>query len=767
MGTAPNNGLGLLVGERPAEAQDLETCLMGFGDDSYREYSRYRFAEEREWYESALFYQRRQWLKWDDSARRWQTVKQNASHPKPMPVSNYFAQTVNANATQLAGSPVRMTAVANDDSDENRRAAQAAEKSLDAIDRESGFRVLQPLLAKHVVLWGMGVTKDLFDSSRSNGRTKVPRLEQQTAWKLGCANCGGTYDIGEPSAPPQPMENLLLARSSMQEQCPNCGSQTTMVYPQHSLAPAEVNYFSRGRIVTEVRPIFEMYLPRDCQNPNLAKRIVQRYRKGISELRRLYPDVADKIKAEGSADIHQVYMEALRSLVNYNYLHEQTTEATNVTEVWADWDELPKKVQEKLENGLADDPEKLEQCEEYGIYEIYASGTMLDWGPNFLEGKKPYTFYLWEVDPANPYPKGLGIDISPLQKRLNRCDSLIELGMMCNAAGKWLWPMTQTTKPPTGSPNEMIYYDPIGEGKIKPEFVAPEPFTTQVWQYRQTILQDFQRLGNTMGVAQGQMPSGGAKAFRALAYLGAKADEQLGTQRYLWETAHELRYEKCLLLAKRFWDEPRKVKVAGFNGKWGMQKLMGQDLEGDYTLDFVPDSSRPKSPEERAQAFASLLQAGLVDVSDSATREYVIDQASLDNVNLVDHAQYLKAERDLDRLKQGQPPLPSPFLKPDISLKVFATFCLTEEFETLAPEIQQAILGQAQQYQAAIAAAMMSGAAPPNPAQQAQQLGEAMGGGGQGGGLNPLTSVPGETGSPETAEAGATAEGANVASQLA
>src|SRR6185312_9196870 len=104
---------------------------------------------------------------------------------------------------------------------------------------------------------------------------------------------------------------------------------------------------------------------------------------------------------------------------------------------------------------------------------------VMDYAPNPLDGKKPFTFWLWELDPANVYPKGLGVDLVPLQKRLNRLDSLMELGVMSNAAGKWIVPDTQTGTGavPTGSPSEVIRYDPIGDGKVKPEFVQPTPFS--------------------------------------------------------------------------------------------------------------------------------------------------------------------------------------------------------------------------------------------------------------------------------------------------
>lgn len=777
----------------------LEQALMKFGDDTYREFSRYRFAEEREWYEQALFYQRRQWLKWNDTSRRWTLVKQNPQQPKPMPVSNYFAQTVNANANQLNGNPVKVDATPNDEDDANQRSADFAEKAILAVDKETGFDILKPILGKHVVLWGLGVTKDIYDSGLSNGRVKVPQIEISTTRMLACPDCGGTYDVGPASesdskgsagyggansddtgekmpvagdnhlsgvgqperdaAKPQGQERA--AAEGEEPACPQCGSRQGQIYEKKVPTVSQVTYFNKGKLSTEVRPIFEIYLPRDCQNANLAKRVLQRYRKPLSMLRRMYGKKAEDITVDQPIDIHEIYLEALRSLVNYNYLHEHAAETATVTELWSSWDELPKKLQEKLEAEYEEDSGQLEKFQEDGLYMVYAGGKMMDWGVNYMEGETPYTFFCWEVDPANVYPKGQAVDIVPVQKRLNRCDSLIELGMMCNAAGKWLWPKTQTTKPPSGSPNECIEYDPQGDGKVKPEFVQPEPFSAQVWQHRQQILMDFQRLGNTMGVAQGQMPAGGAKAFRALAYLGAKADEQMGTQRYLWELGHKLRYRKCLILAKRFWDEPRKAKVAGFNGRYSMQQFIGKDLEGDYSLDFEANSSRPRTEEEKTAAFASLLEAGMVNPQDSAVRDYVLNLANLDQVNLTDHLQYTKAQRDLDRLKRGMLPFENPFSKPDIFFKVFADFTLTEEFEALDAATQRNVLQYARLLQQKAAAAM----APP-PQAMAQALGAALKKNPSQAPPNPLNGVPGESVSAGEAQQGAIQEGANVAGAL-
>lgn len=724
------------------------------------------------------------WLQWNDTRRRWTTVKQNPNKPKPMPVTNYFARAINDNANQLQ--KVQIVATPNDDDDKNRRGAQYAEKSIDAIDEESGFNVLQPLLAKHVTLWGIGITKDLYDTTASAGQTVLPTDTIKQTWMLACFDCGQTSELGDqaPAAGddqgardsatqgktvlPGPSVGDNARQQSAegntmppgQQPCPKCGSATTSPYLKKALVPAGTKTYTRGRILTEVPTIFEIYLPRTCRNPNLAKCIVQRFRKGVGELRRQHPETAGQLKADQPKDTHEIYVEALRSLVNYNYMHDQTVETTTVTETWADWDEIPLKVQGELEKFWQDSPEELEAAQNSGIFIKHAGGTMLAWGPNPMWGEKPYTFFLWEVDPASTYPKGAAVDAIPIQKRLNRLDSLIELAMMSNAAGKWLWPKTQGGEKPSGSPSDVVTWDPIGDGKVKPEFVNPNPIAASAFQLRQAIVQDMQAIANTLSVQQGEAPEG-VKSFRGIAYLGAKADQSQGTQRMLWELGNQLRYRKVVRMAAEFWNDDRKARVAGHNGKFGMLSLNGELLKGEYDITFVPDSSRPRLIGEKQQALAAAIEGGLIDPTDPANREYIANLMRLDQVNLVGHLQYLKAERDLEALKHGALPHESPFQDWSIFLKVFANFTLTEEFEQLPPPIQQLIIVYTESMSDKLAAAQ-----PPMPV--------VPGAPGPGKSLakgapkknNPLSGIPGQQVGPEEVQQAAAAEGGTIAGNL-
>jgi hypothetical protein len=761
-----------------------EDALVAWGELKFREDALGRDAEEREWQEEALFFQRRQWLEWKEGERRYTQIKSDKRKPRPMPVSNYFAKTVNANANQLGAQLVKVSATPRTDDQATRRAADYAEMAKDATDVETGIRLLNPLLAKHCALWGIGVTKETIDTSEEPESMDEQELEASNV--VGCLDCGQINELE-----PGQMESGEFGQQQIP--CPECGSDQTANWTRERPTSISQYVTGKGKIKTEVRPIFEIYLPRDVQNANQTYRVIHRYRKPLAAVRRDFGDKAASIKADDPAtNTSETRYDILRTLSSYTFAERVNAETATLTEIWSKWDYIPKRLQDALELELGGsdeeesdqdleaeteepgDPEELQKIKQYGLFFIYSQGVMLQWGSNSIvdpdsdECYNPFTFFLWDLDPASVYPKGIGADLVPLQKRLNRIDSLIELCMMSNAAGKWLWPTTQTNmKPPNGDPSDVVMWDPIGDGKTPPEFVQPSPFSGQVWQLRAALLQDFQQIGLQTGVQTGD--AGGQSAFRALAYLGAKASEQLNTQRFLWESAHCLRYKKVLAMAKFVWDDERQVKVAGPNGKYLYEAFNGENLRGDYEIDFVPNSSIPKTLDDKIQMLETFIQAGLVDITDPTVRQYIYDLANMEGVNLANELQFRKAERDLEAIKHGEMPHESPYQDWTIELKIFANFTLTEEFEALDPMLQSYVLAFCEYCNQKVSAIAEQQAMQSMAMSAANRPPQIVGGGkksGQDPNNQALAKVPGVTAAPEVAQSAAMDQGDQFAHSM-
>lgn len=733
MATTPAN---LKSGKEQKPISPMDAKLIDWGERMFKQDSRNRFAEDREWYQAALFDQLKQWLSIQNN--RWAAIQQNKNKPVPMPVTNHFSKTINANANSLGAAIPEMVAIASDASNVNRRAAEAAENAFPEMDKESGMNEQNPKLAKQTVLWGIGVAKETVDTTQNE---QVPQLGMSTANIGSCAACGymGVSDQAQPV-------------------CPQCGAPMENSEDSEPMIES-MQSFPTGKLCTEIVPIFEVYLPRDCRDPNLTKRLEHRFRKPLSKAKQLYPAIKE-FPTDSNRDIPQFYVDSLRSLVMSS---GDEKDLVCFTELWADWDEIEEEVQQAISAEWQKEPSqvigyegmtRLEAAQKYGIYFIWVKGIVCAKGENPWNGRKCFTFFLWQKDVASPYPKGLSAELIPLQKRLNQTDSLMLGSLMTNGVGKWIIPNTQlnTTKI-TGSYNDVVWYDPIGDGKVKPEFMLPQPFGAQAVQYRAQIIQDFRDLGYTEGVGTGD--ASGVKSFRGIAYLGAKQEENIQTQRYLWEQSHKLRKELLLIMATKIWDKPRKAKVSGFNGAFGMKNLSAEDLTGDFGIEVVKDSSRPKTNQEKLQAVQMLIQGGLVNPQDPLVRDFIMNCTGMNELNPSDHHDYVKADRDLEKLKQGIQPFESPFQKWDIYLKNIADYTKTEEFEEMPPNLQRSILLYAQ-YLSDKMAAITQGV-PPDPGLMRQQLAAAMGGG-----QNPLGAAPG-TAQPGQVESAAAQQGSALA----
>jgi hypothetical protein len=726
--------------QTPAQA-----ALSEFISKRFDSLARDRWAESREWAQAGYFDQLKQWLEEDQQSKRLRPMKPKEGQKWPMPVTNHFSKTISTNANSLGAGIPEMLALSDNYDARNRRAAEAAGNAIDAANRESGMEILNPTLARQTVLWGLGVTED---SIAFDGTVEVPTIadpqeqaEEQT------------------EAQPQQPEGEILSPESDVNDTPNVTGTQRVPTP---------------RLKTTLLTVFQVYLPRDAQDPNLAKSVYYWKPLPLGEARETYPDFADDFQAdngpEASADAY--YLRSLQSLsYSGSKAKDSQGEETTIYCAWLQWSELPKDVAEKLKaewqnqpSGAYPELDKLTAAMQYGLYVCLGAGKkVIEWGENPWEGDCTLTFFPWQKDVASAYPKGLSAELVPLQKQLNRVDSLMERALMSNATVKLLAPNTQTgTLQASGDPVEIYWYDNLGEGKVKPEFFGGHAYGRELIQKREQIVADFKELGFSNSVAEGEMPGSGT-AFRALAYLGAKAEETRKTQRYLWEQSHELRARKIVRMAMKAWDEPRKVQTAGFNNKFGMSELQSADLQGDYSLNVIQDSSRPKTMTEKLEAFQMLVQGGFVNPQDVSAREYLLDTLGLTELDLADHLQFAKAERDLQKLINGIQPMESPFQKWDIYLMIFSQYTLTEEFEALPDANRHGILMYTQYISEKLTVAkggMLPGQAPPLglPAPPADPK---AGPGGQTA-SHVLGQVPGQTVSPSQTQIAATREAADV-----
>lgn len=721
----------------------------------YKANARTRYAEEREWATAGYFDQLKQWLEEDPQTNKLRPMSKKKDQKWPQPVTNLFSKTIAINANALGANIPEMIAQSDNYDSRNRRAAEAAENVIDAANRESGMEVLNPTLARRVVLWGMGCTYDTIAFDHST--VEVPEVEPAA-----------------PAAPAQPgTEGPGAAEPGAVEGAEDNGAQAQSEVASPEVQASGVQTVPTARLKTYLLTPFEYILPRDAQDANLAPWQMISWRRPLGEAKENYPEFADKFKPDtDDTTLAFFYLNTLRSLSYQNQKsNEGDGEFCTMRILWTDWASLPEEVQKKIESEWGSQPSeiyeklgftKLQAAIEYGLFAVLWNNMIVQWAENPWDGDSPLTFFPYQKDCVSVYPKGLSVELIPLTKSLNRVDSLMMRAVMSHGTQKLLWPTTQTTPIPSGDPVEIVQWDPQGDGKVKPEYVSGTPYGPVLIQLRNQIVADFKELGYTNSVAEGEMPGAGT-AFRLAAYMGAKAEETRKTQRYLWEQAHELRARKIVKMARKVWTEPRKVQTAGFNNRYGAIELDAADIpDGGYALNVIQDSSKPKTQTEKLQSLEMAQQGGYINPQDSQIREYVLDNLGLQDLNPSDHLQYMKADRDLEKLKQGIQPMESPFEKWDIPLKVCADYTLTEEFEELPDNIRHGILMYTQYLSDKLQVAQGAPlGAPPPPGPPPSEMASKGGVGGQPA-SHVLGQVPGAQVSNAQVQGAAIREAANI-----
>ena len=234
--------------------------------------------------------------------------------------------------------------------------------------------------------------------------------------------------------------------------------------------PGEQTQLPVSRLKTKLLTPFEFYVPRDCGDPNLSGLVIELSRTRVSEAKTMYPDVADQIVADGDkkgSNLAMFYLQSLRRLMTAgSQPQEDEADQCTIFEAWCKWNWLEEDVQEAIAAEWGEQPSghptysakgmtKLDAAISFGVYGVFVGEVCAEMGEAPYEEKFPYTFFPFQKDIASPYPKGLGVEIKPLQKQLNRIDSLMEK-MAMTGLGKWIVPLSQARTKPTGDPERSM-----------------------------------------------------------------------------------------------------------------------------------------------------------------------------------------------------------------------------------------------------------------------------------------------------------------------
>ena len=601
--------------------------------DFVKDCDKSRWAFERQWFRSVLYYLGNQWLTWDGRSRKWRERKLRKWVPKP--VTNRFASTVDSIVSAIQGTKVLPSAWPATSDPRDIGAANVADRVLDVIGQEIKSERVRQHLAKWIVLCGDAFAYVHYDKlDKTLGLVRIN--------SVACPLC---QHVAQP----------LEFESGV---CPGCQQPTE---PQ----PAEDVFeeYPTGRMCCDVLSPLEVYLSLDIplMENHTKCTIVRRMTK--DQLETLYGDKAKDLPIDSAASTKsaQYFMKALAYSTEDMGNNMAGFSGSEVVTIYTHI-ELPSvKYPEGLEVVMGTDE------------------TVLECGPSphfdtDITGNKQYYLPLckigYEKVPGRLYSKTPAYDIVPKQDQLNRLESLIELAMMKGTYGTWLLPTGSSISEIAGEPGLKIKYTPTGTGGFKPEVITNSPIPPIVLEWKTQIQADFEELGGTFDVLKGNAPRGVSAGY-AIQLLTERSYGKFASVFAEWEEGWTELYQKSLKMFRTYVTEPRLRKIKGSCGHWEIQSFKNSDLAGAVDLRVEGGASKPRSKIAEQALVETLSKLGVINTQDPEQRYQVAQMFGMGQVLGAQDEDVRYAAGEWEELLAWQPPVDpmtgEPFVDPNMA----------------------------------------------------------------------------------------------------
>jgi len=250
-------------------------------------------------------------------------------------------------------------------------------------------------------------------------------------------------------------------------------------------------------------------------------------------------------------------------------------------------------------------------CNRYpgGRLVVYSGDVIVAIGP--LPYGWPWVLRLGQnMLPSGLYPDGVVKDIIPIQRSIN-----------LNASKKREWCEKILSPPllvPYGSGiNSDMFSDMAGElieynPGARPEWMRVPDIPSSMFNYEDMAVGTLQTISTYGEINRGEPPKG-YDSGRALSYLYefSKAIHEPEVHLFKRDIARIL--QKCLLLARDFYEDGRMVRILGENKRWMTRPFKQDDYDFENTVVVEAFSGAPNSRALRFAEAMELFQMGAFD----------------------------------------------------------------------------------------------------------------------------------------------------------
>lgn len=323
----------------------------------------------------------------------------------------------------------------------------------------------------------------------------------------------------------------------------------------------------------------------------------------VEELRQLYPDKADKIKATRNVQVYDYDKMSMRQL-------------NNEVMVWEFWH----KKNEFLEEGR-----KI----------VYTADVILenDNHPN-KHGDFPFE-RLTDIDvPGEVHGMSFFQNIKQLAALINNLTTMIARNQFQVGHPKWVYPAGSCKIESLANDITVVQF----KGPVEPKLIQMNPTPAEVFNFRELAKTELQTIGGVFGVSRGEPPKG-VEAGIALQFLAEQEQERYNLTILKFNEWVRSVALKTIAVASDFYDvsDNRMLRVVGKNNQWMITPFDAASLTTSYDVIIQNSSALPQSKAARMQFLIDLKQQfpqmvsdeQFLDLLDMSQSETFIDIATV------------------------------------------------------------------------------------------------------------------------------------------
>lgn len=253
--------------------------------------------------------------------------------------------------------------------------------------------------------------------------------------------------------------------------------------------------------------------------------------------------------------------------------------------------------------------------------------------------------------PGELYDSSLVEQAIPLQKELNRTISQIVQFKNLTVTPQWTAPFGSIREQRSNVPGAIWQYNPIGPAGLKPEPVDIGTLPAYVFTHLENIQQRMDDIFGNRPVTEGQVGPN-VEAGIAIDLLQEMATDRDAPYIRLVEMGIAKLGRLMLSLAKRYYIEPRTMRIRGSGGAQQVKSFYNADIDGAVDVLVESGSALPRTRAGRQARILDFIDRGLIPEDQAYKYLDMADLKALSQKFATDEEQ---AYREHEKLNVGEP----------------------------------------------------------------------------------------------------------------